>query len=221
MSLQPNQQSKDIVKSFQEKIGVEADGIFGPKTYKAGRLFYNLTADQAANFFGQLYVETAGFSKFEEDLNYTSTTRLKQVFPWYFVRSGYDPKQYVNNPKKLANLVYGGRLGNVSGTNDGWRFRGRGAIQLTGKNNYTSFGKWLEKKQLLEKAENILWDPDIVFVFAFESAIYYFDTSVIWPLCIDTETETVRRVTRKIAGSFQAIDKRIAAVHKIRKYYDD
>ena len=193
MSLQTNQQSKDIVKSFQEKIGVEADGIFGPKTYKAGRLFYNLTADQAANFFGQLYVETAGFSKFEEDLNYTSTTRLKQVFPWYFVRSGYDPKQYVNDPKKLANLVYGGRLGNVSGTNDGWRFRGRGAIQLTGKNNYTSF----------------------------ESAIYYFDTGVIWPLCTNIETETIRRVTRKIAGSLQAIDKRIVAVRKIRTYYDD
>lgn len=221
MSLQQtNLQSKDIVKSFQKQIGVEADGVFGPKTYKAGRLFYNLTADQAAIFFGQIYVETAGFTGFEENLNYTSVSRLKQVFPWYFTVR-YNPEQYINNPKKLANLVYGGRLGNIRGTNDGWNFRGRGAIQLTGRNNYKSFSRYLVKNQMLDKEESLLEDPDIALNFSFESAKFYFDSRVIWPICSNVEEETIRKVTKIVTGSQTALSKRITATQKIRKYYDD
>ena len=218
MSLQFQIQSDRIVKSFQTQIGVKADGIFGPKTCRAGRLFYNLTEDQAAHFFGQISVETAGFTRFEENLNYTSVSRLKQVFPKYFNRAGNDPQQYLNNPEKLANLVYGKRLGN-SEPGDGWKFRGRGAIQLTGKGNYRSFAKYLVKNQKIDKEDDFLECPDLVFEFAFESAIFYFNSRVIWPLCVDTSEKTVRKVTKIINGGLAGLEQRIAATEKIRSYY--
>lgn len=83
--------------------------------------------------------ETGGkFQPVEENLNYTSAARIRAVWPTRFpTTAGAEP--YTRNPQHLANFVYGGRMGN-NATGDGWKYRGRGYVQITGKSNYIKFG---------------------------------------------------------------------------------
>lgn len=99
------------------------------------------TKEQQAMFLAQCGHESAGFSVFSENLNYSEQALLR-VFPKYF--NERTAKQYARKPEMIANRVYAGRMGNGSeASGDGWRYRGVGAIQLTGKNNHTAFKKWL------------------------------------------------------------------------------
>ena len=91
------------------------------------------TGERWALFLGNCAHETAMFTRLEENLNY-SEQRLLQVWPTRFTRAS--ARQCANNPKALANFVYNGRLGNRPGTDDGWNFRGSGAIQTTGSENF-------------------------------------------------------------------------------------
>ena len=97
-----------------------------------------------AGFLAQCAHESANFSAVRENLNY-SADGLNKVFPKYFRNAGRNAQEYHRQPEKIANVVYANRMGNgdeMSG--DGWRFRGRGLIQLTGRNNYTLCGNDLE-----------------------------------------------------------------------------
>lgn len=78
-----------------------------------------------------------------ENLNYTTAARIKAVWPTRFATNAA-AQPYVRNPQKLANFVYGGRLGNT-GSNDGWSYRGRGLVQITGKTNYAKMKKYIGK----------------------------------------------------------------------------
>jgi putative chitinase len=104
------------------------------------------TTNRIAGFMAQTAHESSDFRVLEENLNY-SAERLLQVFPRYFGRGKADPNQYARNPQKLANYVYmdqfrtrAGALGNTQ-PGDGWRFRGGGIKQLTGRNNFAAFGR--------------------------------------------------------------------------------
>lgn len=102
--------------------------------------------------------ETGGkMAPVEENLNYTAT-RIKQVWPSRFA-TVKAAKPYERNPRKLANAVYGGRMGNA-GPDDGWRYRGRGLAQITGKTNYAKFGLAADPDKALElgAAVKILFD---------------------------------------------------------------
>lgn len=89
-----------------------------------------------AAFLAQCHAESARFTRLSENLNYMTAARLMKVWPSRF-RTAASAAPYIRNPEALANLVYAGRLGNGSvGSGDGWRYRGRGLIQLTGKANY-------------------------------------------------------------------------------------
>lgn len=120
-----------------------------PKNYipylEQGFIKYGLTTEEdQIRFMANCLNETGGFTRFKENLYYTTPSRLKQVFPSAFSRR-YDPNLYIKNPEKLANLVYDDRLfpkglGNTK-DGDGWKYIGRGAIQITGKANYTSLSK--------------------------------------------------------------------------------
>jgi putative chitinase len=99
-----------------------------------------------AGFMAQCAHESADFTRLEENLNY-SEKALNGVFGRYFGKGKRDAKDYARDPKKIANYVYQdefrskrGALGNTN-AGDGWRFRGRGIKQLTGRNNYKAFGK--------------------------------------------------------------------------------
>lgn len=103
------------------------------------------TPNRIAGFMAQCAHESADFTKLEENLNY-SEKALNSVFGRYFGAGKRDAKEYARKPEKIANYVYQdefrskrGAMGNVN-DGDGWRFRGRGIKQLTGRNNYTAFG---------------------------------------------------------------------------------
>jgi len=92
-----------------------------------------------AHFMAQITVECTHGTRFVENLRYTSAQRLKAVYPARFADLKA-AQAYVRQAEKLANYVYGGRYGNRLGTNDGWKYRGRGLIQLTFRGNYLMIG---------------------------------------------------------------------------------
>lgn len=115
---------------------------------------FNITTPrQQAAFIGQCAHECGNFRLLEENLNYRAATLMKlwpRRFPTLDVAN-----QYAGNPKKIANMVYANRMGNRDeASGDGWRFRGRGCIQLTGSANYYHAGKAL--------GEDFIMNPDLV-----------------------------------------------------------
>lgn len=149
-----------MMQRVQEKLAAKGfdpgpiDGDPGPKTYAALFRFMGATdsaeklgeggakhfrpyqvntALRLSHWFGQFAHETEGFQKFEENLNYTAQ-RLPIVWPTRFANI-LSAEPYAHNARKLANKVYGGRMGNTD-PDDGWRYHGRGACHLTGKDQY-------------------------------------------------------------------------------------
>ena len=112
---------------------------------------YGITSPRRiASFISQCAHESGDFRLLEENLNYKEETLLR-VFPRYFGPGKQNAAEYARNPEKIANYVYmdknrsaSGALGNTQ-DGDGWRFRGRGLKQVTGRSNYTTFGKAISK----------------------------------------------------------------------------
>lgn len=99
------------------------------------------TVNRMAGFLAQTGHETTDYKNLIENLNY-SAKRLNEVFPKYFKNAGISTTGYANNPQALGNYVYANRMGNGSvASGDGYKFRGHGLIQLTGRSNLTNFGK--------------------------------------------------------------------------------
>ena len=96
------------------------------------------TPRRAAHLIGQAAHESAGFTRDEEDLHYTTAARLMAVWPGRFAHQGV-AAAYLGTPQALAEHVYGGRMGNAR-PGDGWRYRGRGWLMLTGRANYRRMG---------------------------------------------------------------------------------
>ena len=199
------------VKLLQEKIGVIADGAFGPNTLRAAMAFYEMTAYRAAHFFGQTAHETNTYKAFSENLNY-SASGLSKIFGKYF--PGDLEKEYARNPEKIASRVYGNRMGNGDEeSGDGWKYRGRGALQLTGKNNYTAFAKYLDKPE-------ILGNPGLVAnEYAFESAMFFFDKNNLWSICDKgIDANTITKLTRRINGGTNGLEHRKVLTLKYYEY---
>lgn len=115
------------------------------------------TPERIAMFMSQIGHESAGLKRTQENLNY-SAERLRQVFPRYFPTPN-DAANYARNPAKIANRVYGNRMGNgPEASGDGFRYRGRGFIQLTGKNNYQAFAS--DNNLTLDEAVEYLETPE-------------------------------------------------------------
>jgi putative chitinase len=101
------------------------------------------TPHRLAAFLAQTAHESGGYRAIKENLNYRAVT-LRKIFPKYFPTDEL-AAQYAGKPEKIANKVYGGRMGNgPEESGDGFRYCGRGLIQLTGKNNYTLYAESLE-----------------------------------------------------------------------------
>jgi len=120
-----------------------ANEIVGPLN-EAMEEFEITTPAQQAMFLAQCCHESGHFQRTTENLNY-SADGLNRIFPKYFKNAGRDAQQFHRQPEKIANVVYASRMGNGdTASGDGWRFRGRGYIQLTGRANYTACAEDLE-----------------------------------------------------------------------------
>ena len=154
-----------------------------------------------AHFLAQCALESMGFTATVENLNYRAA-RLIQVFPKYF--RGVDPNAYANNPAKIGSRVYANRMGNGDeASGDGFKFRGRGYIQLTGKNNYTSFSTFV--------GEDCVANPDLVATkYPLASAAFYFKSNNVWAICDrGADDATVTRVTKAVNGGTHGLAERL------------
>ena len=129
--------TKDQLQSFFEDTDEEIIDKFVDPLNAAMERFEINNSNRIAMFLAQVGHESGGLVHVAENLNYKAAT-LSKVFPKYF--RDRDPADYERKPEKIANLVYGGRMGNgPEETGDGYKYRGRGLIQLTGHDNYNAF----------------------------------------------------------------------------------
>ena len=159
-----------------------------------------------AHFLAQCGHESGGFRVVSENLNY-SAQGLKNIFPKYF--PGNLSESYARNPQKIANKVYGGRMGNgAESTGEGFKFRGRGYIQLTGKDNYTAFGKAIN--------EDIVSNPDLVSTkYPLLSAAWFFSKNCLRKVT-DESNATVTNVTKCVNGGTIGLPDRLK---HFKEYY--
>jgi putative chitinase len=181
---------------LQKKIGVTADGAFGPGTLKAAAAYYKLSPNRAAHFFAQTAHESGNFKAFSENLNY-GAKGLRGIFGKYFQTDAI-AKAYERQPQRIANRAYANRMGNGDeASGEGFAYKGRGPLQLTGKNNYRAFGRYIGREQ------EILDNPDLVATeLGFESALWFFDANKLWSICDKGINESaIRELSSRINGS--------------------
>jgi putative chitinase len=253
----------DVVKQIQQKLGISADGNFGPGTEKSVKEWQTkngLTADgivgpstlekmgitsvikedvvipsggplnleklkghipdsvitqipeaaskfnitnnlRLAHFLAQCGHESGNFKAVSENLNYSSDG-LKKIFGKYF--PGNLSESYAKQPEKIASRVYGSRMGNGDeSTKEGYKFRGRGFIQLTGKSNYTSFTKFI--------GEDCISNPDLVATkYPLASAAFFFNNNNLWSICDKgASDDVVTQVTKRVNGGTIGLADRI------------
>lgn len=171
------------------------------------------TPDRIASFLAQTGYESGQYNRIEENLNYSTAARLTKVWPKRFPDEA-SAMPYVNNPQGLANLVYANRMGNGDAqSNDGFRYRGRGIIQLTGRSNYDSAGDAMGVN-LLETPE-LLSDPK----WAALSAGWYWQSRGLNELADDRthddDLEDFARITRRINGGLVGLKDRFALFKQV------
>lgn len=156
---------------------------------------YDITTDQRiAGFISQCAHESMDFNAMSENLNYREET-LNKVFPRYFGPGKRNAAEYAKNPEKIANYVYmdefrTSKLGNTQ-PGDGWRFRGRGLKQLTGRDNYTRFAKDYD----MTAEEAAVWVETKEGALA--SALWFWNTNKLNAIA---DTGNVAALTKKING---------------------
>ena len=252
----------NLVKLLQEKLGVNADGDFGPKTelvLKEWQSKNGLTADGVAglitlskmgieipivkkeplkldklkghvpqnvideigliadkfgiitnlrlvHFLAQCSHESGNFKAVSENLNY-SKDGLMKIFGGYFPSNLAE--SYAFQPEKIASRVYGSRMGNGDETSkEGWKYRGAGYIQLTGKDNYRKFGEFI--------GVDLVSNPELVATkYPLTSAAYFFNSNNLWIICDEGSTDDiVTKVTRRVNGGTNGLAHRLQEFKK-------
>jgi putative chitinase len=164
---------------------------------------FNITSPmRLAHFLAQCGHESGGWRATSENLNYSSKG-LMGIFKKYFPTLAL-AEQYARKPIAIASRVYGGRMGNgAEPTQEGYKFRGRGYIQLTGKDNYSAFDKFVP--------EDILGNPDLVATkYPLMSAAWFFDKNKLWLICDKgADQGTVTAVTKRVNGGTIGLPDRI------------
>lgn len=163
------------------------------------------TANRIAGFFAQTGHESQSLKVLEENLFYRAET-LDKIFPKYFKNAGRNAAEYAKQPQKIANVVYANRMGNGdAASNDGYNFRGRGPIQLTGRENYTNFGKTvgLTAEQVIDYIQTKKG--------ALESACWYWKSRNINAAC---DANDIVKMSKLVNGGTIGIEDR-------RKHYNE
>jgi len=159
------------------------------------------TALRLAHFLAQTGHESGGFKAVSENLNY-GAAGLQSIFKKYFTPES--AKEYERKPEKIANIVYANRMGNgPQASGEGYKFRGRGYIQLTGKDNYAAFDKTVE--------DDILANPDLVATkYPLLSAAWFFHKNGLHKIADEGATDAVvTKVTKRVNGGTIGLPDRI------------
>lgn len=199
--------SKERIQYLQRTVGVVADGVIGNKTLTAFQCHFHVpTKAMVAHFFGNVYHETGGFTIAEENMNYTSAARIMQIWPSRF-KTIASATPFVRNPAGLANSVYANRMGNgAPSSGDGYKYRGRGAIQTTGKWSYDKLGQYV--------MDDLLNNPELVAnKYYWESAIFYFNDRKLWNLVSDISPSSIELIRRRINGGVIGLQDTTKWVH--------
>ena len=162
-----------------------------------------------AHFLAQCGHESGGFKAVSENLNY-GAKGLRGIFPKYFPTDAI-AAAYERKPEKIANKVYSSRMGNGNeASGDGYKFRGRGYIQLTGKDNYVAFDKTVE--------DDIVLNPDLIATkYPLASAGFFFKSNSLWAVCDKgADVDTVTAVTKRVNGGKIGLEDRIK---HFKEYY--
>lgn len=164
---------------------------------------YGLNRDGLAMIIAQCHHESQGFTKTQENLNY-SEDRLLQVFPKYFNKE--NANDYARKPEAIANKVYGNRMGNGDeDSGDGYKYRGRGYLQLTGKDNYRLCGT--------EMDIDLINSPDLLgnAQYAMESALWFFKRNSL------INNLDIEKVTKRINGGLNGLAEREKLFNEYKK----
>ena len=155
-----------------------------------------------SHFLAQCSHESGNFKITKENLNYSAEGLLK-IFPKYFPSVAI-AQQYARQPQKIANKVYGNRMGNGDeASGDGYNFSGKGYIQLTGKSNYKAFSDFI--------GEDCVANPMLVATkYPLTSAGFFFQKNGLWSICDKGDTnEVVTSVTKRVNGGTIGLADRI------------
>jgi putative chitinase len=161
-----------------------------------------------AHFLAQCAHESGNWRAVSENLGY-SASQLPKMWPSLF--NATNAAQYAMKPEMIANRAYGGRMGNgPESSGEGWKFRGRGYIQLTGKSNYTAFDKFVD--------DDILSFPELVAQkYPLMSAAFFFNVNNLWTICDrGAGDDVVTSVTKRVNGGTHGLADRL---DKFKKYY--
>jgi putative chitinase len=157
---------------------------------------------RVAHFLAQCSHESGGFKRTVENLNYSANGLLK-TFPKYFTQTNF--VSYARDPERIGNRVYANRMGNRDeASGDGYKFRGRGFIQLTGHDNYAAFG--------MSIGEDCINNPDLVAThYTLASAGWFFTKNNIWKACDSgINYVSIAAVTKKVNGGTNGLIERTA-----------
>jgi putative chitinase len=165
---------------------------------------FNITNHlRLAHFLSQCAHESGNFKFLTENLNYSADGLLK-IFPKYF-KDKATADAYARKPEKIASRVYANRMGNGDeASGDGFKFRGRGYIQLTGKDNYKQFSEFI--------GEDCVANPDLVATkYPLTSAAFFFNKNGLWTICDKGDTpDVVTLVTKRVNGGTHGLEDRLS-----------
>lgn len=166
---------------------------------------------ELAQLLAQCGHESGGFVRFSENLNYSSEGLLK-IFGKYFNSSNVS--SYARTPSKIANRVYANRMGNGDeASGDGWKYRGRGPVQATGKNNYRAFSLWYFKDERAVDNPDLLLDPMVGIAFV----CWFWEIN---KLSVPARKEDTVGVTKRINGGTHGLQDRLDRYKKAKKVID-
>lgn len=163
-------------------------GIDGPK--------------RLSHILGQSQEESGNFTKFVENLNYSGDA-LWKLFRTHF-SSSEEANSYARQSERIANRIYANRMGNGDEeSGEGWLYKGRGALQLTGKSNYQALGDFLKI--------DLINNPDIVATdYQLASAAFFFMKNKLWAICDKgVDTNTITEITHHVNGGELHLSERI------------
>jgi putative chitinase len=197
------------ISEFQATNGLTADDVLGKASFAKMKELWKVTDEQLAHILGQCHHESGGFTADTENLNY-GVKGLMSIFKKYFPTEAL-ALQYERKPEKIANKVYASRMGNGDeASGDGWKFRGRGALQLTGKDNYKAFTTFIK--------EDCVANPDLVKgKYFLESALFFFNKNGLLPLATTVTTDSITKISKRVNGGTHGLEDRIVQTNKFYK----